>query len=255
MRICLTSDLHGTLPETPECDLLIIAGDVAPDFGRAGSTVRSADQQDAWLCTTFSMWLNERPGDPCIVGIAGNHDFALESDVVLGYDLPWHYLVDEGFEFEGVKMWGIPWVPNLSRWAFHLDDARLLERFNRVPDDTDIVISHGPPFGYCDRTVPKFNDVHAGFPGAVDMIDRVQPKLFVCGHIHEGYGYWQRGETTVCNVSLMTENYEPTQPPVLFKPGSLTVPLEFRPTKRSPPIAWEGYEDVNGDGGAPARLR
>jgi hypothetical protein len=73
MRIICTADLHGQLPDIPECDLLLIAGDVCP--------VEDHDPtyQRKWS-TKFRLWLadEQRVQAERIVWIAGNHDFSLE---------------------------------------------------------------------------------------------------------------------------------------------------------------------------------
>lgn len=213
-KIVATADLHGTFPKIPPCDILIVAGDVCPIWDH------HVQAQLAWLDTNFRNWLNEVPAD-YVFGIAGNHDFVFEKmpDQVETLDLPWSYYQDDYaqfFMFDDLKIWGSPWVPNLSRWAFHDDDAGLDARFATIPDDVDIVVSHGPPYMYCDLTVPKYGSVHAGFPGMNDMLARVKPKALVCGHIHEGYGVAKHDSGTVIyNVSHNTENYEAINPPMI----------------------------------------
>src|ERR1035437_821520 len=101
MRIIAISDTHGTLPEIPECDLLIIGGDVCPVHDHTMGFQRS------WLELDFDNWLKGLPVKQ-IVGIGGNHDFALETWPDLARSLHWQYLLDEGFEYEGLTLWGIP---------------------------------------------------------------------------------------------------------------------------------------------------
>lgn len=230
MKIVATSDFHGSLPppgSIPACDVLVIAGDMCPSFDH-----RVAFQRK-WLETVFADWL-EMVRAKYIIGIGGNHDFILDEDPQVGYDLPWIYLMDEQVEIDGVRFYGIPWVPNLSRWAFHLDDPRLDEKFSKIPFDTHVVVSHGPPFKHCDYTVPKFGSAHVGFPGANATFERVEPEIVICGHIHEAYG-WSELESgaRVLNVSHMTENYEPVNPPVVlerFPNGVYRVDADFPPT-------------------------
>lgn len=206
--ILATADLHGTLPEDfPESDVLIIAGDICPDVPVA--------QQLAFLDGPFRNWLLDQRATN-IVGIAGNHDFVVEKWKIAVRELllPWTYLEDRLVKIQGVNYYGIPWVPNLSGWAFHADDHQLDLYFDQVPSITDVVISHGPPHMYCDLTVPSYGGVHAGSPHAVEMLDRVQPEALVCGHIHEGYGTAKRGPTTIYNVALNDETYDPINPPM-----------------------------------------
>lgn len=211
-EILATADLHGVLPEIQECDILIIAGDVCPDFKMQAGVAA----QLRWLDTKFRAWLARVPAAH-IIGIAGNHDFVFEKwgGAVRDLELPWIYLEDREVSVAGVTFHGIPWVPNLSRWAFHADPQRLQDRFAIINNLVDVVISHGPPLGFRDFTVPKFGAVHAGAPEANEMLHRVEPKAFVCGHIHEGYGVENHPSgAMILNVSLNTELYDPINQPM-----------------------------------------
>lgn len=211
MKIVATSDLHGTLPPVaglPSCDVLVIAGDVCPVHDH------SLVFQKSWLETNFTFWLDEVLATKAtrVLGIGGNHDFALERWPELGHSLPWTYLLDTGWIEGGVHFHGSPWVPNLSRWAFHGLDHFIDEKMFLV--ECDVLISHGPPHSHCDLTVPRYGSCHAGFPDNTNVLDRCQ--LMICGHIHEGYGYStdRHGGLKVANVAHMTEAYEALNPPV-----------------------------------------
>jgi len=53
-----------------------------------------------------------------------------------------------------------------------------------IPDDIDILITHGPPLGYGDFC---FSQMRAGCSELLSTIQqRVKPKIHVFGHIHEG---------------------------------------------------------------------
>lgn len=214
MRLVATADLHGHLPEIPECDVLVVAGDVAPDFGGNYREFMQAN----WLLMDFAQWLLKVPATH-IIGIGGNHDIALfkNTDGVCE-KLPWNYLIDDGFEVDGVRFWGSPWIPNLDWSNFYLRDEPFEAACELVPDDIDVLISHGPPLGYCDFTGPQYGNDHAGFYGWNRAIDRVQPDLFLCGHIHEAYG-WANvkhpsgNDTRICNVA---QGYGGENAPVTF---------------------------------------
>src|SRR5690348_4412774 len=100
--VAAISDLHGFLPETPPCDVLLIAGDVCPVDDHA------LRYQRDWLELSFAPWLETQPAR-AIVGIAGNHDFVAESDDELMRSLPWTYLRDETTEVAGLTIHGSPW--------------------------------------------------------------------------------------------------------------------------------------------------
>lgn len=221
-KIVLTSDLHGTLPEIEPCDLLIVAGDVCPDhpIGKAerySLPDNGSDYQFEFLDGPFRQWLTEVPAE-VIVGIAGNHDFVFEklSHAIPELHLPWRYLEDSGTEAFGLKIHGTPWVPGLPRWAFYGDDAKLRAKARAIPDNLDILISHGPPFGIADLVGPRFGGpAHVGNLPLLEALDSARPKVVVSGHIHEAYGSYPLDYGgTLYSVSLNDDCYCPDQLPV-----------------------------------------
>lgn len=207
--ILATADLHGYLPEIPPCDLFLIGGDVCPMWDH------DQDFQAYWLDYDFRNWLKNIPARK-IVGIAGNHDFVFDQQPsrVDELGLPWTYLRGSETDFEGLRIYGLPWVPNLPSWAFHASREALADHYDRIPKGTDIVLSHGPAYQYGDLTVPRYGSVHAGCRSVNNMLRRVKPKAFVCGHIHEGYGHYrfqpQHGDAIdIYNVAFVDEDYTP----------------------------------------------
>lgn len=215
MLIAATSDLHGYLPEIPTCDVLLIAGDVCPVWNHA------LPFQREWLRGEFSDWLSRAPAGR-IVGVAGNHDLALADDPALGGSLPWTYLENETAEVLGLTIWGSPLANRFSDgWAFLLIEEPELEAvWETIPDNADIVMTHGPAFGLLDET-----RIMAGRTGSKSLRARlveVKPKLHVCGHFHESYGSDTLGLSTrafnVSHCNYRVENgrdiYEPVNPVV-----------------------------------------
>jgi len=223
MRIAATSDLHGHLPEVPDCDVLCIAGDI----GR-GDIDPHVDA--AWWTNTvdgFLHWLHElRRRNIVVIGVAGNHDFILEHHGHKFADLlPWIYLQDESIELGGVKFHGTPWQRWQGGWAFNSPEVDpgeefLREKFALIPDDTDVLIAHVPPAGFHDR-VGRSN---VGSIALNRRIEQICPTLAVYGHIHHGYGVEQvdTGEyqrVTLANVShtaVVDGRYVPQNAPVVF---------------------------------------
>ena len=87
----------------------------------------------------------------------------------------------------------------------------LASRFEQIPADTDIVVAHGPPRGYGDRTS---DGAHVGAAAMTATLTRVQPQLMVCGHIHPAYGRYRLGATEIINASLVDNRYQPVNPVV-----------------------------------------
>jgi len=207
MQIRAVSDLHGQLPEIPPCDLLLLGGDLCP--------VENHDVgfQAQWLDTTFRRWLEGVPARH-VVGVAGNHDWVFERQPeAVPEDLRWTYLQDSGCLIEGFRLWGTPWQPWFFDWAFNLYEEELKRRWELIPDDTDILLLHGPPHGYGDA-VPRRNGTieQTGSPSLLERIRQIQPQLAIFGHIHEGRGEYRDGSTVLANVSLLDVNYRAVHP-------------------------------------------
>jgi len=224
VRVAAVADLHGLLPDVPPCDLLLLAGDLCPAHDHG---VRF---QARWLDTEFRAWLEAVPAG-AIAGIAGNHDFVFEqAPELVPDDLPWTYLQDSAATVAGLRVWGSPWTPWFHDWAFNAprDHARgeafLADRYATVPDTTDVLLLHGPPRGHGGLTA---YGVEAGAQAALDLIDRVKPRLCAYGHIHEGRGAYDRDGTALVNVSAVDVAYAPYPDPVVL--------LELAPSAGSAP--------------------
>jgi len=215
IKITAISDLHGNLIKNIEpCDILLIAGDVCP------ATNHNALYQVSWLNKEFNDWLGTIPAEH-IVGVAGNHDWAFEK-YPENVNIPnWHYLIDDSIILEGLKIYGTPWQPNFCNWAFNLGEMELSHKFSKIPDDIDILISHGPPMGFGDVVMedigPLFTE-HLGSYALTENIKRAMPKLVVFGHIHTGSHIPRvypndNKECVINNVSILDEKYQ-----IAYKP-------------------------------------
>jgi Icc-related predicted phosphoesterase len=203
--IVCVSDLHEHLVDVPACDLLLIAGDVS--FAAKGDLAA----KHAFLTGPFKRWLSRVPARE-IVLVAGNHDQSIEAWGIPD-GLRCHYLEDEGIELFGLKLWGTPWQPWFLDWAFNAPrlegEAFLASKFDRIPTDTDVVVAHGPPHGYGDRATRPASYEHVGSTAMTATLERVEPRLVVCGHIHSGYGSYRLGDTEIVNASLVDDGYRP----------------------------------------------
>jgi len=209
MKICCVSDLHGHLPEIPDCDLLLLGGDLVPRWAHEPLIGRS------WLDTNFRRWLDGLTSRCRVVGVAGNHDFVFEAGMGdLARPLPWTYLQDSDYTVGGLKVYGSPWQPYFGGWAFNLEEDDLAARWEMVPGDADILLLHGPPYLHGDLT-PE--GLHVGSPSLLRSIRRVRPRLVVCGHIHSARGVYEVGVTTIVNASLVDEAYRPIHEPFLVE--------------------------------------
>jgi len=103
-------------------------------------------------------------------------------------------------------------------WAFMLERGQQLHQIWRlIPDNTDVLITHGPPKGIGDEANLGFKCQNVG---CIDLLDRTQQlslRAHIFGHIHEGYGEYQQGQTTLINASTCTARYEPRNAPIVIE--------------------------------------
>lgn len=223
MKIACIADLHGELPAPPrDADLIVIAGDVCPDFSRAKDV--NIGQQRRWLNSHFRRWIEDL--DTEVVAVWGNHDYIGERPHDIP-KLPWTLLKDETIETQGLRIHGTPWVPRLPYWAFYGTGETLRRRADLIPRGLDILVSHGPPFGVGDlvpapRTENRrvkynqFGDENVGDPTLNAAIAQQKPWLTVCGHIHEARGIYELAGQKVANVAAVDELYRLRDDPWLI---------------------------------------
>lgn len=210
MRIVGIADLHGYLPDNiPDCDLLLIGGDICPE-----------DNQEDWLNKKFMPWVDKIPA-AYVVAIAGNHDFILEKyrPLEICDNIPdgFIYLQDEQIKVCGLKIYGLPWVHMLKNWAFYGGSQDIADKYvNQIPKDIDILLCHGPP--YSNLGIDRGRDGPAGSSKVAHLIKNRNFKAVVCGHMHEGYGYYRHPNVRwgMFNVSIMNNRYEPINNPVII---------------------------------------
>lgn len=205
MKIVCLSDLHGMLPQIPECDLLLLAGDYCPTSRR---------EQEDWFNRYFRRWLIEtRVYCTEIVGIGGNHDWGLADNIYLGKNLPWTYLHDTSTAINGLNIYGTPYQRRFFDWAFNLDEPELDKKFDSVPEGTDIILTHGPAFGIGDETIHRgaltHNNERIGSKRLLERALEINAKLVVYGHNHSGVGVYKVENTTFVNASYVNESYRP----------------------------------------------
>jgi predicted phosphodiesterase len=237
MKVTLISDTHTKHKQLngdlPGGDLLIHAG----DFMNSGY-----DKADA---TEFFDWFDKIDNYDDKIFIAGNHDRIMQNEpewaqgILTGYKTI-DYLQDEqvtlyfdghngDFPEDNVRIYGSPWQPEFYNWAFNLprNGEELKAKWNAIPTNTDILITHGPAFGKLDDVEGRRGQ-HLGCELLAEYINTVaRPKIHVCGHIHSGYGYYFDGQTHYFNASILNERYNYANKPFNFEWDQVTNEIQF----------------------------
>lgn len=215
MKIVAISDLHGNTPKKlPKADLLVIAGDIIPSLGH------DIIQQEIWVNDIFIPYIENKAEN--VVFCPGNHDHFfedlmknnLEDEFRASLPANVHYLRDNAVTIEGIKIWGSPWSKEFCGWPFMKQEIGLDEVYSLIPDDVNIILSHGPAKGYCDM-MEQYNETeHLGSASLTNHIKRIQPMYVFSGHIHSGSHdpiiIVEKLEhpTHIVNVSLLDEEYK-----------------------------------------------
>ena len=210
MKALIISDTHGMhkywerlFPMPDNIDMIIHGGDL--------TNVGAIHEMNH-----FMYWFKNLDIEHKIM-IAGNHDLGLDNynryamlDMIQGID-GLHYLEDSGVEIEGIKFWGSPVTPPFMNWSFMREPEDIVNHWDMTPNDTDILITHGPAQGILDW-VDYGGQGSVGCPELLEAIERVKPKYHIFGHIHEMYGIREVGETTHICASILDGRYHPTRP-------------------------------------------
>lgn len=213
IKICAISDTHNLHKgiKIPKCDILIHCGDM---------TGRGTDPE----LNNFFNWFAEQDKAEYKVCIAGNHDYGCQKR---GWQNPRKdkviYLQDNGVELFGIKIWGTPWTPYFHDWAFNglpnnlyypggpgskakpNDMHPLLEKvYETIPDDTNVLLCHGPIYSILDNTPIGLN---VGSKELQKKVSKLELNYFFHGHIHYARGYKNYLGIHCYNVASLDEDY------------------------------------------------
>lgn len=177
MKILCISDLHSQFPskeKLPSADMIICAGD-STNLGRPQEVAQ------------FFQWFSNVNYQYKIC-IAGNHDFLFQEYSLIQAFIPGNviYLFDNMVEIEGKIIYGTPWQPWFGGWAFNRSEFELIELYNRIPEEVNILVTHCPPRGILDETIMGEKCGSNSLFEKLSTLTKLE--LHVFGHIHESGG-------------------------------------------------------------------
>ncbi|KAL2438877.1 hypothetical protein ABEF95_014638 [Exophiala dermatitidis] len=202
VRIVCISDTHNQTPKLPPGDILIHAGDLT-NQGAFSELQKTVD------------WLRRMDQFQIRVVVCGNHDITCDISFYQQYGAYYHNRTNQDPErcialfhsdpsivylnhearivrvnfadgsYSTLKIFGSPYSPTRRLWAFGYEPENAFQLWKQIPLDADIVVTHTPAKFHRDES---HSHGAAGCETLREMLWRVRPRLFVCGHIHEGYG-------------------------------------------------------------------
>lgn len=167
----------------------------------------------------FNKWIGTLGLDKEHVLIcAGNHDWYMARHTREQIDsicTNFTYLQEDRYEYDGVVFYGSPYQPQFYNWAFNVPRGEKLKAiWDKIPEDTDVLLTHGPPMGILDTN--RTNE-HCGCEDLFNRIQELNLKISCFGHIHESYGQQKIGNTTYINSSILNDNYELVNDPIIIE--------------------------------------
>jgi len=192
MKVACLSDTHThhELVTVPECDMVIHAG----DFTYRGDFKEVKD---------FIDWYGNLPAKHKIL-VCGNHEviiskrprvldlWCMEKGITL--------LKNQHVVIAGYKIFGSPYSVEFGNWVYGEPEDRLKRIWDMIHDDTDILVTHGPPWGVLDVNRDGINCGSTTLSEKLYNLNKL--KLYVTGHIHESRGTTQIEQIQVVNAAM-----------------------------------------------------
>ena len=196
MKIVVISDTHGLHDDLPELD-----GDV---LIHCGDFEQTADL-DAWLNSLDFA---------CKIVVPGNHDYDAAEKVAENQPVFFNaeLLIDRSVEYSGLKFYGSPWINEFEGAAFPMDQYEIAEKWDAIPDDTDILVTHVPPFGILDMAR---NGDNRGCELLAERVVDMSLRIHCFGHAHFSYGLEDRNGITFINAASISDGEIRNRPIVL----------------------------------------
>jgi Icc-related predicted phosphoesterase len=217
------------MPDLEPADILIHTG----DFTFRGKQTEVIGQLN-WLERQKSKFNH-------IIVTPGNHDFFYESNPDLAKaeceSREIILLNEDEITIDGIKFYGSPITPFFHNWAFNRRAHEIEPHWAKIPDDTNVLLTHGPPYGILDE-VPRYERAIVGYDqhyrpiyskkyleaervGCPELLERIGQlkglKAHIFGHIHEGYGMITKNGVIHVNASYMDGDYKPLNKPIIIE--------------------------------------
>lgn len=216
-RIVCISDTHALeskIKDVPEGDILVCAGDIT----KKGSLID---------VSRFAKWTTSLSFREVVI-IAGNHDWCFQDydkvptiDNLKYYSI--NYLENSGIEIDGIQFWGSPYSLEFCGWAFPIDPIDAEVFWEKIPRNTEVLITHGPPYGKLDLVLdypPQKNVVPTKRAGDKALGERIAHlpnlKAHIFGHLHYEYGMLEEGGVKYINCSICDDWYKPKRKPIVI---------------------------------------
>jgi Icc-related predicted phosphoesterase len=162
-------------------DVLVIAGDITGRYDPAAYIRQLNDLSVPVLTVRGNMDAQEIEG---FIASCANIMSLHQREAII-----------DGIRFVG--MGGTIPVPFSSRIC--LREKRMIEATDHFIQPDTVLVAHPPPYGTLDE---GFGNIHAGSRGLRRLILEKQPKMLICGHIHEKPGWAFIEKTLVVNASM-----------------------------------------------------
>jgi len=213
MKIWFISDTHNhhDLLTIPDVDMVIHGGDVTSSKDPNNNAIELANFIDWYK----SINIKHK------IFIAGNHDVTLERNLSSVDLTGLIYLENSLVEIEGIKIYGSPITPEFGHdWAFNVPRIDIMTKWEKIPIDTTILVTHGPPKGILDLTQYDSRDTadgkqffQCGCESLLQTVRKIQPMYHIFGHIHtekncpnSGMLKIQNCDTTFVNAAVCDFN-------------------------------------------------
>lgn len=211
MRICAISDTHNYHREidsfirSNNIDILIHSGD--------GADHKSPyiNQYELRNCL---VWMESFKDIPYKIYVPGNHDTSFEKGLVRRKDfMNINFLIDDWIKIDTgysldpkdtthkksnkvIKIHGSPFTPSFGTgWAYNCGRSTIQKHWNLIEEDTNILVTHGPPKGLLDTTTDFSSNLltNVGCSALTKKVLEVQPDYHIFGHLHDEKNIFNHG--------------------------------------------------------------
>lgn len=218
MRIICISDNHEQNLMTkwtwPEGHILVHAGDLTA-MGGESKVLKMAKQLSRLRLTM---------GYSRVLYVPGNHDKSFANERTTATNIMNAYgidtLIDQYVVIDGLTFYGCPWIQlqpedtlklHEDALAFSRLDCR--EHFDKIPVNTDVLITHQPPGGILDKTD---NGESIGSSQLANRLRYLKTITYIFGHNHSGHGICEILDRRFINAALCDEKYRPVYEPIII---------------------------------------